>query len=235
MKKFLIVACLVMTIFICGCGNKYSDETLIVDFAFWTEDRANILDMLDAINTYDTEFLAQQVVDGKVKHADRETKIAVTDEYDGGKTVEIKFLEGRYKNKVGYTLAEFIRDVGRAKEQSQKEEQDRREREQATFDEAQAKENARLQELTAAKGADGQIVVALGDGTAAYHKIIGKTTLPEGTNLTVILANVKKSSSVHSGKISALFERSAVPVGEQKLSIITPDGKQIYSGTIQIK
>lgn len=242
MKKFLIVACLVMTIFICGCGSKYSDETLIVDFAFWTEDRANIPDMLDAINTYDTEFLAQQVVDGKVKHADRETKIAVTDEYDGGKTVEIKFLEGRYKNKVGYTLAEFVKDIGNAREQekakqeqNQKEEQARREREQAAFDEAQAKENARLQELTAAKGADGQIVVALGDGTAAYHKIIGKTTLPEGTNLTVILANVKKSSSVHSGKFSALFERSAVSVGEQNLSITTSDGKQIYSGTIQIQ
>lgn len=116
MKKFFAVACLVATILICGCGSKYSDETLIVDFAFWTEDRANIPDMLDAINTYDTEFLAQQVVDGKVKHADRETKIAVTDEYDGGKTVEIKFLEGRYKNKVGYTLARFVLDAGKERE-----------------------------------------------------------------------------------------------------------------------
>ena len=133
------------------CGSKYSDETLIVDFAFWTEDRKNIPDMLDAINTADIEFLAQQVVDGKVYHADRETKIAVTDEYDGGETVEIKFLEGRYKNKVGYTLAEFVRDVGRAREQAkiaqekkEKEEQARLEREQAAFEEAKAKEKARL-------------------------------------------------------------------------------------------
>ncbi|MBR1804799.1 MAG: hypothetical protein IJ774_00275 [Selenomonadaceae bacterium] len=242
MKKIFAVACLVAAIFICGCGSKYSDETLIVDFAFWSEDRANIPDMLDAINTCDTEFLAQQVVDGKVKHADRETKIAVTGEYDGGKIVEIKFLEGRYKNKVGYTLAEFVKDVKKEREQAQakreqqeKDEQARREREQAAFDEAKAKENASLDEL--AVTSDGvQTIVTLGDGTAAYHKIIGKTNLPDGTNLTVTLAGVKKSATIYDGgKFSVLFERSTVSAGEQNLSIIMPDGKQIYSGTIQIQ
>lgn len=241
MKNFFAVAFLVAAIFVCGCGSKYSDETLIVDFAFWSEDRANIPDMLDAINTCDTEFLAQQVVDGKVKHADRETKIAVTGEYDGGQIVEIKFLEGRYKNKVGYTLAEFVKDVKKEREQAQakreqqeKDEQARREREQAAFDEANAKENARLEELVVADGS--QIVVTLGDGTAAYHKIIGKTNLPDGTNLTVTLAGAKKSATIYDGgKFSALFERSIVSAGEQNLSIIMPDGKQIYSGTIQIQ
>ena len=236
MKKFFVVVLFVAAIFACGCGSKYSDETLIVDFAFWTEDRKNIPDMLDAINTADIEFLAQQVVDGKVYHADRETKISVTDEYDGGKTVEIKFLEGRYKNKVGYTLAEFVRDVGKQREQKEKEELARREREQTAFEEAQAKEKARLEKLSAAGGYGVQIVVTLGDGTEGYHKIIGKTNLPDGTNLTVTLSDAKKGATVYDGgKISALFERSAVAIGEQNLSIATPDGNQIYSGTIQIQ
>lgn len=265
MKNFLTVAVLVTAIFICGCGSKYSDETLIVGFAFWTEDRKNIPDMLDAINTADTEFLAQQIVDGKVYHADRETKIAVTDEYDGGETIEIKFLEGRYKNKVGYTLAEFVRDVGKEREQTEieqkqhaQEEQARKEREQAAFDDAKAKDTTIFERLTKSIDKplkDGvQIVCEVGNGTPAYCKIIGVTNLPNETKINVTIGTFTKAADVHDGKISVLIGRSAVSVGEQNLLITTLDknsqppevqaavdgddsifGKQIYSGKVQIQ
>ena len=264
MRKFLTVAIIVAAIFICSCGSKYSDETLIVDFAFWTEDKKNIPDMLDAINTYDTEFLAQQVVDGKVKHADRETKIAVTGEYDGGKILEIKFLEGRYKNKVGYTLPKMIRDVGKEREQAREkekkkaeQEQARREKENAEFEEAKAKDTARFEQLTKSIDKplkDGvQIVCEVGNGTPAYCKIIGVTNLPNETKINVTIGTFTKPANVYDGKISVLIGRSAVSVGEQNFSIVTLDknsqplevqaavdddsifGKQIYSGTIHIQ
>ena len=120
MKKIFLLALMFMMIVCCGCGSKYSDETLIVEFAFWSEDKENIPDLLDAINTRDTEFLAQQVIDGKIKHAEKETKVAVVSEFNNGEIVEIKFLQGRYKNKVGYTLSEFIIDVGKERELEKK-------------------------------------------------------------------------------------------------------------------
>lgn len=117
MKKFLLVALLVTAIFICGCGSKYSDETYLDLVAFWAETKANAHDYLDAFETADDDFFLQQLYDGRIKPApEKLTKIAVTGEYDGGKIVEIKFLEGRYKNKVGYTLARFVLDAGKERE-----------------------------------------------------------------------------------------------------------------------
>ena len=117
MKKFFAVACLVAAIFICGCGSKYSDETYLDLVAFWAETKENARDYLDAFETDDDDFLTQQFYDGRIKPApEKLTRIAVTDEYDGGKIVEIKFLEGRYKNKVGYTLAKFVLDAGKERE-----------------------------------------------------------------------------------------------------------------------
>lgn len=241
MKKFLSVALMMIVMCVCGCGSKYSDETLIVDFAFWTEDKENINDMLDAINTYDTEFLAQQVVGGKVKHAEKETKIAVISELNNGEIVEIKFLQGRYKNKIGYTLSECIKDVGKEKEIKKKQDEERRAKESKQLEDQakrEQKEKEYIEQLAADKqSSDGvQVVVALGDGTNAYQKLLGKTNLPEGTRLSITLAGVKKETFVQNdGTFSALFERSIVPVGEQNISITTLEGKQIYSGTIQVQ
>ena len=117
MKNFFAVAFLVAAIFICGCGSKYSDETYLDLVAFWAETKENARDYLDAFETDDDDFLTQQFYDGRIKPApEKLTRITVTDEYDGGKIVEIKFLEGRYKNKVGYTLAKFVLDAGKERE-----------------------------------------------------------------------------------------------------------------------
>lgn len=117
MRKFLTVAVLVALIFICGCGSKYSDETYLDLVAFWAETKENARDFLDGYETGDEDFLAQQFYDGRIKRApEKLTRIAITGDYDSGKIVEIKFLEGRYKNKVGYTLARFVLDEGKERE-----------------------------------------------------------------------------------------------------------------------
>ena len=198
----------------------------------WTETKENARDLLDALETNDKDFFVQLYADGKIKEVDKETKITVTNELNDGKIIEIKFLQGRYKNKVGYTLLRFIEDIGEKRAQEKK----RAEQEQISFDEAQAKEKSRLEKLTLSDSNDVQVVVTLGDGTMAYHKIIGKTNLSDATNLIITLSDVKKGTTVYDGgKISALFERSIIPAGEQNLSITTSDNKQIYSGTIQLQ
>ena len=117
MKKFLAVALILLVMCVAGCGSKYSDETYLDPVADWTETKDYVRDYLDALETDDDDFLMQQFYDGRIKAApEKLTKIAVMDEYDSGKIVEIKFLEGRYKNKVGYTLAEFIIDAGKERE-----------------------------------------------------------------------------------------------------------------------
>ena len=120
MKKILSVALMLLVICVCGCGSKYSDETYLDPVAGWTETKDYARDYLEAYETGDDDFLMQQYYDERIKPAppfyDKLTKIAVMDEYDNGKIVEIKFLEGRYKNKVGYTLASFILDEGKERE-----------------------------------------------------------------------------------------------------------------------
>lgn len=243
MKRILAVALMFAMLITSGCGNKYSDETLMVDYALWVEDKENVPDMLDAINTHDKEFLAQQVIDGKVKHADKETKIAVTDEFDYGKIVEIKFLQGRYKNKVGYTLSEFIIDVGKERELEKKRDAERKAAEEkkladekARLEKEQADENARLEQLKNFLAQNNaQIACTMAQGTDAYQKLIGTTNLPEGTRLKITLAGVKKEATVQQdGTFSALFERSIIPVGEQNVSISTLD-KEIYIGKIDVQ
>lgn len=243
MKKFFLLALVFMMIVCCGCGSKYSDETRIVEFAFWSEDKENIPDLLDAINTRDTEFLAQQVIDGKIKHAEKETKVAVVSEFNNGEIVEIKFLQGRYKNKVGYTLAEYIKDVGKERELEKKRDAERKAAEEkrladekTRLEKEQADENARLEQLKNFLAQNNaQIACTMAQGTDAYQKLIGTTNLPEGTRLKITLAGVKKETAVLSDKtFYALFERSIIPVGTQNVSISTLD-KEIYTGKIDVQ
>lgn len=243
MKRFVVAVLILAMMIVSGCGSKYSDETLIVEFAFWSEDKENIPDLLDAINTRDTEFLAQQVIDGKIKHADKETKVAVMSEFNNGEIVEIKFLQGRYKNKVGYTLSEFIIDVGKERELEKKRDAEGKAAEEKRL----ADEKARLEKVAAAEKEQfkqlaeqnpqssdiTQIACTMTEGTDAYQKLIGTTNLPEGTRLKITLAGVKKETAVSSDKtFYALFERSIIPVGEQSLSIISLD-KSVQPPNVQ--
>lgn len=237
MKKFLSVALVLIVIIISGCGSKYSDETFLQQNASWVETKENVDDFMDAAgrgndSEYDEEFLMQQFLDGKIKSTDKEIKIAVTDKLKGGKVVEIKFLQGRYKNKVGYTFPEFIIDVGKERELEKK-----RDAEKKAADEKRlADEKARLEQLKNFLAQNNlQIACTMAQGTDAYQKLIGTTNLPEGTRLKITLAGVKKETKVLSDKtFYALFERSIIPVGEQNVSISTLD-KEIYTGKIYVQ
>lgn len=191
MKKIFLLALMFVILILVGCGNKYSDETLILKKAGWVENEENARDFLDALETNDDDFLTQQIIDGKIKIVDKETKIAVLGDTDNGKIVNIKFSEGRYKNNVGYTLAEYIKDVGKERELEKRRDAERKAAEEKKL----ADEKARLEKLAAAEKEQfkqlaeqnpqssdiAQIVCTMAQGTDAYQKLIGTTNLPEDT------------------------------------------------------
>ena len=96
--------------------DKYSDEVYIKENAFWVENKEYIADFVDVFENTDEEFFTQQLIEGKIKFVNKETKISVISELNNGKIIEIKFLKGQYKNKVGYTLHRFIFDALKEKE-----------------------------------------------------------------------------------------------------------------------
>lgn len=242
---------------------EYSDETEMVILAIWTDDKENIPDMIDAIYSYDEEFLDQQIVDGKVKQTDKEIKIAVEDVLNDGNVVKVKFLQGRYKNKTGYTAPEFVRDVKEARDLKEKAEKARQERRQVSIENEKAKDDARIKQLanglTIPLKNGVQINYVLDDSADSSYKLIGATNLPDGTKINVTLGNFQKSTQVQDGGFSIFFSKRMMPVGEQKLSITTLNksaqssdvliadnelarngdesflGKQVYSGTVQVK
>lgn len=97
-------------------GNNYSDEVYIKEKAFWVENKESIADFIDVFENADEEFFTQQLIEGKIKFVNKETKISVISELNNGKIIEIKFLKGQYKNKVGYTLNRFVFDALKEKE-----------------------------------------------------------------------------------------------------------------------
>ena len=152
--------------------------------ASWVETKENIPDFLNAAGLdeegeYDEEFLTQQLIEGRIKFTDKEIKVAVTDELNSGKVIEIKFLQGRYKNKVGYTLPDFVRDKKKEREQEVKKERERLAQEQAKIaEEARIKQLATEGKISVIQ--DGvQFTLVMDGGTNAYRKLIGKTNLPE--------------------------------------------------------
>lgn len=259
MKKIFSVALIIFALILVGCGNKYSDETILIGYATFVENKENIADFLDAEENDDEEFLKQQVIDGRIKYVDKETPVAVIDEMNGGKILEIKFLQGRYRNKVGYTRSDFVRDLKREKEIAKAKEDQRRAEEEKALAEQQKKEKeekARIEQLVA----EGKITVSqngveitcvMEEGAnGTYRKLTGKTNLPEGMLLTVKVSDVEKGVTVQKdGFISALFEKSRVPIGEQNILIVSRDknsqpasvqafddilGKELYNGKINV-
>lgn len=111
MKKFFAVACLVATIFICGCGGEKSAEkvpSILLKESLWVADSDNLPYLNDAIARKDSEYLKQLMLEGKVFLVERDTKVTrfgVAAEKDH---VLIQFNEGRYTNKTGYTHASNV-------------------------------------------------------------------------------------------------------------------------------
>lgn len=137
MKKFLTVVLSIVAVILVGCSGKENtareasepfvvkaaylkeedeerqqmnmSEGLIVRGAFWVDKKENIHDFLDAIETSDVEFIKQQIREGKTFYVDTDTRINCSnDTLNDGKVVRIKFLRGKYKNKLGYTYVKFI-------------------------------------------------------------------------------------------------------------------------------
>lgn len=139
MKNLFVVTLIFVVMILVGCGDesksssaddsfvvratylKEEDEELkrmnvsagtIMKNAFWVEKEENIHDFLDAILTKDTDFFEQQIREGKILHVDKDTKIHFSnDKLNNGTVIKIKFLQGRYKNKSGYTIAKFIYEI----------------------------------------------------------------------------------------------------------------------------
>lgn len=250
MRKILLLALIIVTLCLLGCGSKYSNETLLIAYATWVEEKENIDDFLDAEENLDEDFLAQQYLEGRVNYIDKDTKVEVLNELKNGKIVEVKFMHGRYKNKIGYTRSQYIRDLKREREKEREEAQRiQREAEEkekairAELESQMAKEKARLDELAKeGKGAFGQdgieIICMMTEGTNAYHKLVGKTNLPEGMRLTITISGIEKHTVVKEDKtFSALFERPNIFVGEYDLVIKTlnkdeqPANVQIFNDT----
>ena len=136
MKKSLMFILIIMALSLCACGNESSksdekdsfvvratylkeeDDELkrknvsagtLAKNTFWVEKKENIHDFLDAIKTGDQDFFEQQIREGKIYHVDKDTKIHYSnDRLNDGAILQITFLQGRYKNKKGYTLSNFI-------------------------------------------------------------------------------------------------------------------------------
>ena len=111
MKILTVVTIIVAAVMLFNRGDKYSDEVYIKENAFWVENKKDIADFIDVFENADEEFFTQQLIEGKIKFVDKETKISVLNELNDGKIIEIKFLKGKYKNKSGYTLSRFIFDA----------------------------------------------------------------------------------------------------------------------------
>ena len=126
MKKVFAVACLVATIFICGCGGDKTAEqpaepkveqpapepekvdAVAVDGTIWAIDEENVAYLIDALDRNDGEYLKQLSVEQKAFLVDRDTKVTRIGKPAANDTVMIKFKEGRYTNKTGYTRARNI-------------------------------------------------------------------------------------------------------------------------------
>ena len=232
MKKILSVMLILVVIILTGCG-KYSDETFLKESTFFVEKKEDIDDFIDGAgrgdnSEFDEDFLKQQLEEGRLKFSDKEVKIAVTGELRGGKIVEIKFMQGRYKNKIGYVFSEFIKDLERERELAKAEREAARikqEKELAEQEKKLQEEKARIEQL-ADEGKisviqDGvQIVCVMEGGNNAYRKLLGKSNLPEGMRLKIKIANVTKGVVVQQGGgMVALFERQLISAGEQNILI----------------
>jgi|GEM_PF-5287201 len=223
MNKLFSFILIAFSIIILGCNNdnKYSNETYIKADSLWVENKGEIGDFLDGVVTHDIEFLAQQHIEGKVKNVDKKVMIEVMDELNNGKIVQIKFLQGRYKNKTGYTLSEWIKD-----------EEEERERKIALENERMEAEKQYAEQISEAEKKRYDLLVKNGvqfnfnpveNTSSTYRKISGTTNLPDGTKLRIIISNIDRTTTVKNGNFSVLFERTVVTVGEHDFSIKTLD------------
>lgn len=223
MNQVLSFILIIFSIIVLGCSNndKYSDETYVKTDSLWVENKGEIEDFLDGIYTHDVEFLTQQHIEGKVKSVDNEVKIEVINELNNGQIVQIRFLQGRYKNKIGYTLSEWIKD-----------EKEERERKTALENERMEAEKQYAEQISEAEKQRYDLLVKNGvqfnfnpveNTSSTYRKVSGTTNLPDGTKLRIIISNVDRTTTVKNGNFSVLFERTVVPVGEHDFSIKTLD------------
>ena len=262
MKNFLSVALIFFTVILIGCGNnvsKYSDETFLKENSSWVEDKRNIADFLNAAGLDeerkpDEDFFMQQIIEGKINFTDKEIKVAVIGELNNGKIVEVKILQGRYKNKTVYTIPEFIKDLKEEIERKKENEKKISEKEQARMEQIAEVEKQRLKSLIQ-DGVKFEVAIKTSNG---YRNFNGTTNLPDGTILRVSVARESLETVVRNGSFSALFEQIKIPIGEQYFSITTLSkelqplnvqlvnntmvkdksiiilGKEIYSGKITV-
>lgn len=224
MKKFLTVVLIILIINIVGCGSsKYSDETYLEERVFFVDDKENIDDFIEGAgrnynSEFDEEFLQQMLLEGRIKFSDKEVKVAVTDEIKGGKIVEIKFLQGRYKNKTGYVFPEFIVDVKREKEKAEKEQ-----KETIAFEELTIEDKKSYNSIMH----DGvRFNLSVVEPKASYGQIEGETNLPDGTKITVSAVE----TIVRKGKIAVTL--GAPPGKEVSVKILKGKEQPVNVRTI---
>ncbi len=126
MKKILSVVLILFAIIMFGCGEKNSIpqpapveskteqstvdkiEAVLLADSFWVLDSENMPYLADALSRQDAEYLDQLMLEGKVFHVDKDTKVTRFGVAADKDNVLIIFNEGRYTNKTGCTFARYV-------------------------------------------------------------------------------------------------------------------------------
>lgn len=125
MKKFFLLALILLALIVSACGGQKTVEqsapaepkieqpalepekidAIAVKGTLWAIDEENMKYLTDAVNRKDSEYLKQLVLEKKIFHVDRDTKVTRIGTTSDEGNVMISFKEGRYTNKTGYTFA----------------------------------------------------------------------------------------------------------------------------------
>ena len=119
MKKFFVVALMSVMLVCVACGNEKSAEqsapaepkkidAVLVAGSFWVIESENMPYLTDALTRKDTEYLRQLMLEGKVFHVDKDTKVTRFGVAADKNNVLILFKEGRYTNKTGCTYVSSV-------------------------------------------------------------------------------------------------------------------------------
>lgn len=85
-------------------------SAVLLKDSFWVMDSGDMPYLNDAISRKDVEYLKQLMIEGKVFHIDRDTKVTRFGVAADKNNVLILFNEGRYTNKTGCTHASNVID-----------------------------------------------------------------------------------------------------------------------------
>lgn len=79
--------------------------------SLWVENIRYLHDYKDGFQNGDKDFLLQLVREGKALFVENSAGAVCSGTHEDGKIIQIRFFEGRYKNKKGYIFADFVQKL----------------------------------------------------------------------------------------------------------------------------